>query len=400
MKRFTFLLTALFALVFGQTAYAQLGVMTSDDDARYEYNIQFFGTTGGNLGVNTGSTTFSSQSGTAVKFIFKSSGDSNYPYALYYVVDGDRNRSNPTIYPVVLTDNHLSYSTEDGTTALNVSYSSTPQKCSKNGTNMIYYWGVNIKSNGYTWNAPDAGYIGQSSGTSLTDSRPYWMFRFIPAAPAPMIFTAGSTYCTYSTGVAATIPEGVTAYTGTLGDDEVTLTEISGTTIPADLGVILALSSPATERTVYNPEASSETPTLSSVLTATCKYGVVEIHDNGSTPTYSNTGSIVVTKADGTNYYGLGSYTDSETNESVQAFLPFSETSTITMPAYKAYLTTSATAGSIKLKFPDGSTTSINGVNVGEKVSNGAIYDLSGRRVAAPVKGNLYIQNGKKYIAE
>ena len=32
--------------------------------------------------------------------------------------------------------------------------------------------------------------------------------------------------------------------------------------------------------------------------------------------------------------------------------------------------------------------------------AKGAIYDLSGRRIAAPVKGQLYIQNGKKHIAQ
>lgn len=30
--------------------------------------------------------------------------------------------------------------------------------------------------------------------------------------------------------------------------------------------------------------------------------------------------------------------------------------------------------------------------------SNAAVFDLSGRRVMAPVKGGVYIQNGKKFV--
>jgi len=33
-----------------------------------------------------------------------------------------------------------------------------------------------------------------------------------------------------------------------------------------------------------------------------------------------------------------------------------------------------------------------------EKVGNGAMYNLAGQRISAPVSGQLYIQNGKKYI--
>lgn len=40
--------------------------------------------------------------------------------------------------------------------------------------------------------------------------------------------------------------------------------------------------------------------------------------------------------------------------------------------------------------------TSINGINVDGK--NGPLYDLSGRRVFNPEKGNIYIKNGQKYI--
>ena len=33
-------------------------------------------------------------------------------------------------------------------------------------------------------------------------------------------------------------------------------------------------------------------------------------------------------------------------------------------------------------------------------VTNGDIYDLMGRKVTTPQKGNIYIQNGKKFIVK
>ena len=68
------------------------------------------------------------------------------------------------------------------------------------------------------------------------------------------------------------------------------------------------------------------------------------------------------------------------------------------IPANKAYLEASAlTAGAIAMNF-GGNTTGVNTVVLGENGVNAPVYDLSGRRVVAPVKGGVYIQNGKKFI--
>ena len=40
----------------------------------------------------------------------------------------------------------------------------------------------------------------------------------------------------------------------------------------------------------------------------------------------------------------------------------------------------------------------IRSINNEELEKNNAIYDLQGRRVAHPKQGEIYIQNGKKYI--
>lgn len=68
------------------------------------------------------------------------------------------------------------------------------------------------------------------------------------------------------------------------------------------------------------------------------------------------------------------------------------------IPANKAYLNASAiSAAAIALNF-NGTATGVNTVVLGENGVNAPVFDLSGRRVAAPVKGGVYIQNGKKFI--
>ncbi len=72
--------------------------------------------------------------------------------------------------------------------------------------------------------------------------------------------------------------------------------------------------------------------------------------------------------------------------------------SVASIPANKAYLETSAlSASAIALNF-NGITTGVNTVVLGENGVNAPVFDLSGRRVVAPVKGGVYIQNGKKFI--
>lgn len=65
--------------------------------------------------------------------------------------------------------------------------------------------------------------------------------------------------------------------------------------------------------------------------------------------------------------------------------------------ANKAYLANAA-AQAVKLMFDD-EVTGI--VDATENINNtdAPIYDLSGRRVMKTVKGGLYIQNRKKFIA-
>ena len=68
------------------------------------------------------------------------------------------------------------------------------------------------------------------------------------------------------------------------------------------------------------------------------------------------------------------------------------------IPANKAYINASELSNqAIALNFGN-TVTGINAATLINGENNAPIYDLSGRRVWAPVKGGLYIQNGKKII--
>lgn len=103
--------------------------------------------------------------------------------------------------------------------------------------------------------------------------------------------------------------------------------------------------------------------------------------------------NTVITLADNTraNYLVFG-----KNNNTIGFYAPSASVAKI--PANKAYLNASAlSTPAIALNF-NGTTTGVNTVVLGENGVNAPVFDLSGRRVAAPVKGGVYIQNGKKFI--
>lgn len=72
-----------------------------------------------------------------------------------------------------------------------------------------------------------------------------------------------------------------------------------------------------------------------------------------------------------------------------------------TLVANRAFVKIDNSASqSIAMNF-NGTVSSIESVNTNNAtMSNAPVYDLTGRRVMKMVKGNLYIQNGKKFIAQ
>ncbi len=94
-----------------------------------------------------------------------------------------------------------------------------------------------------------------------------------------------------------------------------------------------------------------------------------------------------------------GAYVMQKQNNCV-AFYLVAESTTITCPAGKAYL--SALSSDAKaLFFVDGETTGINSAEISSEETTGDIYTLSGVKVnKADLTKGIYIMNGKKYIVK
>lgn len=162
---------------------------------------------------------------------------------------------------------------------------------------------------------------------------------------------------------------GAEAYVGTFNDDKSALNMNKVEGVPAGKGFVLV--------------GSEDKATLSIGTT-----------DAAVTSDLQGT-NTVITLADATraNYLVFGKDKDSNI---VGFYAPSASVRSI--PANKAYLETSTlSAAAIALNF-NGITTGVNTVVLGENGVNAPVFDLSGRRVVAPVKGGVYIQNGKKFI--
>lgn len=77
---------------------------------------------------------------------------------------------------------------------------------------------------------------------------------------------------------------------------------------------------------------------------------------------------------------------------------------TTKIPANRAYIEMPSDAkpqAMLPIRFDDGTLTWIDAsILTGEQTDNAAIYDLSGRRIMQPQRGQLYIRGGKKFIAQ
>ncbi len=94
----------------------------------------------------------------------------------------------------------------------------------------------------------------------------------------------------------------------------------------------------------------------------------------------------------------LNAYVLSKVGNDVAFYVLDSEARTIGMN--KAYLVLAEGSPAVKLNF-GGNLTGIDAVDNGElTIDNAPVYDLSGRVVANPTKGGVYIKNGKKFIVK
>ena len=165
-----------------------------------------------------------------------------------------------------------------------------------------------------------------------------------------------TTYLPFSVSAA----EGAELYTGELNGNFMNLTK-SHTGVAAEQGIVLVGESSATKAILTIGEGKATGSGLVGTLTP-------KTVEASSVLTLGKSGSEV-------------------------GFFAFTGTQ---IGANKAYVKKTAGASAVMINF--GEVTGIENA-VAPEAANAPLYDLSGRRVVKAVKGGLYIQNGKKFIA-
>ncbi|WP_337487130.1 hypothetical protein [Prevotellamassilia timonensis] len=161
---------------------------------------------------------------------------------------------------------------------------------------------------------------------------------------------------------------GATAYTGALNAEKNAIDMTATTSVPANIGFVLVGTEDKATLTIGEATAIAG----ENVLTGT------------------NTGIAFAEATPKANYLVFG-----VNNGTVGFYTPGNVTA---IPANKAYINASEISNqAIALNFGN-TVTGINAATINNGENNAPIYDLSGRRVWAPVKGGLYIQNGKKLV--
>lgn len=179
----------------------------------------------------------------------------------------------------------------------------------------------------------------------------------------------GKYYATYSNAEKAldfSAVDGINAYIVVTPPSDGSIAIQSVDVVPAGTAVLIE----GEEATTY------QVPVVSSAVAISTNY--LQIADSN-------------TVGDGKNIYILSAGT------SGVGFYPVKENSKI--PEGKVYLKIPGTDGLIKAFLSlGGNANAINGIEA--EVGAGIIYNLNGQRVAAPVKGGLYIVNGKKMLVK
>lgn len=224
------------------------------------------------------------------------------------------------------------------------------------GSEYSYIHAANGGANMVGWN-----------GNSTTEASQWYV---IPATDVEIDMTTqgDKKYASAYLPFAVSNVAGATAYTGALNAEKNAIDMTATTAVPANTGFVLVGTEDKATLTIGEAtDIAGE-----NVLTGT------------------NTGIAFAGATPKANYLVFGVNADK-----VGFYTPGNVTA---IPANKAYINASAlSASAIALNFGN-TVTGINAATINNGESNAPIYDLSGRRVWAPVKGGLYIQNGKKLV--
>lgn len=224
-----------------------------------------------------------------------------------------------------------------------------------------------IKGDGHYWNLSDS----QVKFTSDFTKDDNHTFRLIPATiTMPLNYSKADnkTFATTCLPYAVEVAEGqdnIKAYAAKLNDEKTELQMNAVTAVPANQGIILSGESASDDQVVLNVIASAD---------------AIDNDLLGTTSEISTEGILSLGRANGTGSVG------------------FFRSTNATLKANRAYLKVdNETIQSLAMNF-GGTTTGITNAIKNEVTPNAPIYDLSGRRVFNMVKGNIYIQNGKKFV--
>lgn len=187
-----------------------------------------------------------------------------------------------------------------------------------------------------------------------------WKVFEIESVEIPLNAAGTKSYATTYLPFSVSAAKGAELYTGELNGNDMNLTK-SHTGVAAEQGIVLVGESSATKAVLTIGEGTATGKGLVGTLTP-------KAVEASAVLTLGKSGSEV-------------------------GFFAFTGTQ---IGANKAYVEKTAGASAVMINF--GEVTGIENA-VAPEAANAPLYDLSGRRVVKAVKGGLYIQNGKKFIA-
>ena len=223
-----------------------------------------------------------------------------------------------------------------------------------------------------TNNDTDYRYMHVNSGNAVgwEANTPASQWYIIPATDVEIDMTAqgDNTYASAYLPFSVSAVDGASAYVGALNADKTAIDMKGVSGVPANTGFVLVGNGSKATLTIGNAAAIEGENAL----------------------TGTNTGVTFAAATPKTNYLVFG------VNDGKVGF--YTPGNVTAIPANKAYINASELSNqAIALNFGN-TVTGINAATLVKGENNAPIYDLSGRRVWAPVKGGLYIQNGKKII--
>ena len=205
--------------------------------------------------------------------------------------------------------------------------------------------------------------LDSDNGLSLTDDESE-SHLFLEEATKFTLHTDALGYVSFYAPTAVQVPNNVKVYTGKLnaGNTQLTFTEVSSKQIPENTAVLLQMGTSKTQ------------------------FEVKKIATASAIPNNSLKGYTVSSADHKNNAYGLMA----ENGKLV--FKPLSDG----VRAFRAVIYQDNGAGTQEFILTSFAPTGIEGVTAKEKQEE--VFDLAGRRVEFPVKGQVYVKGGKKFI--